>query len=88
MVWLVVLLAYLILAIVVAAESLCGLLAWRYGPLTSTEAWEIRGGIFVLASGFCMSLLPTLYLLRLVGFRLMIRSAGAGRMTACDTARC
>jgi hypothetical protein len=87
-VWLVALLGYLTLATMVTAESISGLLSWRYGPLSSTEAWDIRKGIFVLATGFCMSLLPTLYLLRLVGFRLVIGSAGADRMTTCDTVRC
>ena len=77
-----------VLAVVVAAESFRGLVSLRYGAMSSLDVWEIRGGIWAGGSGFCMSLLPTLYLLRLVGFRLMIGSRGAGRMTECDTARC
>jgi hypothetical protein len=86
--WLFVLLLYLVTVIVAAAEIFHRLLFLFKGSLGFGTFWEFRGPVYLVGTGFCMSLLPTLFLLRLAGFRLMIGSAGAGRMTACDTARC
>jgi hypothetical protein len=86
--WLAALLAYLVVAIAAAAEVFQRVIFFFKGPFGFATFWEFRVIAYSVGAGFCMSLLPTLYLLRLVGFRLMIGSAGAVRMTACDTARC